>query len=265
VKVLAVTGPRGGQELGESAARIAVGFSTMETGASPLRVALVDLDANGFATRLLLGPHAPERVATIQQVASGERPLSALLNYKTFRIVQGRGLDGSLQVELAIVRSDTSLRELEAGRPTLDPHWLQRSIRSLEGFDIVVLATSEAPSLLAKLAQQSSDMGVVLVAATPHIKEHVHALARWLDRDKPMAFLLATTRLIATNEAHERLRDALKAENLGPRWSALESHLAPVDGYRDRITADSLAVASELAQRLTPRRSFWPFAWPGDE
>ncbi len=262
MKVLTVTSPQGGQETGECAGRLAIAMAMNRLeGRNPMRTVLIDLDANGTAARVPLGPQPKPRTSKLLDVATGKTLLCDLLTRKDMTLVDGRGVQSARQVTLMVIAPDPSLLDLEADRPRAPKGWLRQAIASLKDFDIVLLHAPALRSSLSVLAREASDRVAILIGASPHVAHEVRALAPGLDRRLAVSFLLLMSQHFDSDAAAEQLQDAVDAAKGNGPWAALKCHLAPMVGFPENLSPDCLDVANELARALTESsRKSW-LAW----
>ena len=188
------------------------------------RVLVVDLDPQGFLTRMLGAPEpAPERSAL------GLLDGSADLRAFPVHTASGFDLVGS---SMALTKA---LRRLT--RPT-DVLWLRETVRAGHGYDLILIDTAAALSVYTMNALVASDH--VVVPVTPEYQPVVGAEQTWqtagLVRDK-LNPQLATPRFLLTQVDARLNRHARYAEYLRAKYG--EAVLSTAIR-----TSSSLAVAS---------------------
>ena len=188
------------------------------------RVLVVDLDPQGFLTRMLGAPEpAPERSAL------GLLDGSADLRAFPVHTASGFDLVGS---SMALTKA---LRRLT--RPT-DVLWLRETVRAGHGYDLILIDTAAALSVYTMNALVASDH--VVVPVTPEYQPVVGAEQTWqtagLVRDK-LNPQLATPRFLLTQVDARLNRHARYAEYLRSKYG--EAVLSTAIR-----TSSSLAVAS---------------------
>ncbi len=185
------------------------------------RVLVVDLDPQGFLTRMLGVPEPPPE-------HSGLGLLDAQADLRTFpvRPVSGFDLVGS---SMGLTKA---LRRLT--RPT-DVLWLRETVRAGHDYDLILIDTAAALSVYTMNALVASDH--VVVPVTPEYQPVVGAEQTWqtagLVQDK-LNPRLATPRFLLTQVDARLNRHARYAEYLRAK-------------YHDAVLATAIRTSSSLA------------------
>ena len=216
VSVLTVCNHKGGT--GKTTTSIHLAAALARQGR---RVLVVDLDPQGFLTRML-GASEP------QPEWSGLGLLDAHADLRTFPVQQAGGFDlvGS---SMALTKA---LRTLT--RPT-DVLWLRETVRAGHDYDLILLDTAAALSVYTMNALVASDL--VVIPVTPEYQPVVGAEQTWqtvgLVQDK-LNPTLAPPRLLLTQVDARLNRHARYAEYLRTK-------------YGDGVLATAIRTSSSLA------------------